>query len=146
MSQSGEVARVGIACTRGFALITSILAVLKAGAAYIPLPPESPKARLRKMLSTGAPELVLFEPGHDAFLAGQGVATLPVELAALDHESCVAFEFPDARDIAYILFTSGSTGEPKGVEVAHHALGRYVDWATRTYIPGAALDRRFRYR
>ena len=107
---------IGVCAERGVDLVVAVLAVLKAGAAYLPLDPEHPPARLRAVLADAGCDVVV---GHDRFrdLAG---AFVPVDAPdGPDHAPDVP-----AGEVAYVIFTSGSTGRPKGVVVPHRAVGR----------------------
>ncbi|MET0399177.1 MAG: non-ribosomal peptide synthase/polyketide synthase, partial [Longimicrobiaceae bacterium] len=121
----GPEARVGLLVERSADLLVALLGILKAGGAYVPLDPASPPARWSALLAdAGAPVLVT-----QAHLAGRldGWAGAVVRLDA-DRES-VAREPGDApaagvrpRNLAYVLYTSGSTGAPKGVLVEHRSV------------------------
>ncbi len=120
---------VPLVAARSEALIVAILGVLRAGAAFVPLDPSLPVPRLRLLLETVAPQLLLRTPGvpDDA---------LPGGVAALDLDETVARATVDAAEAperhvdalapAYVMFTSGSTGQPKGVVVPQRAVLRLV--------------------
>ncbi|PIE25756.1 MAG: non-ribosomal peptide synthetase [Micrococcales bacterium] len=130
----GDVAAVCL--ERSLDLPVALLAVLKAGAAYVPVDPAYPPQRLAFMLEeTGAPVVLT----HERLLARlpDGVATpvvLDRDAGAIDRLPAVA---PDVRaapdDLAYVIYTSGSTGRPKGVCIEHRALASYVEAARRWY-------------
>ncbi|WP_137811337.1 non-ribosomal peptide synthetase, partial [Gordonia sp. GAMMA] len=110
---------VGVALPRRAELIVALLAVLKTGAAYLPLDRSQPVARAQSIIDDAAPLLVL----ADAELAAAwGVVDVrfaaPEELAAGTPQG--AGEALDERLPAYLIYTSGSTGRPKGVVVSHH--------------------------
>ncbi|WLQ32271.1 amino acid adenylation domain-containing protein [Streptomyces castrisilvae] len=125
---------VGICLERGADLVVSVLAVLGAGAAYLPLDPGYPAGRLRFMVRDAKPALVLTH----AATAGvpDGVRTERVDLVRERPEGRpgrVPLEFPGAQDLAYVIYTSGSTGTPKGVAVPHGGLANYLAWAGDRY-------------
>ncbi|MBE2276778.1 MAG: amino acid adenylation domain-containing protein, partial [Rhodobacteraceae bacterium] len=133
----GPDSRVGLAVERSFDMIVAILAILKAGGAWVPLPPDYPPARLAMILEDAAPRLVLAQP-HLADLPG-----VEVMLIGLDHESAdlpASDPAPLGRpdDIAYVIFTSGSTGRPKGVAVPHRAIVNRLLWMAEAYGLGPA--------
>ncbi len=112
--------RVGLLLPRGADMGLAALAVLRAGAAYVPLDPAHPTARLTYMITNSGTALLLTAQ-ETTGLAGTDVPELRVDeapevLPAFAPVPCT----PD--DLAYVLYTSGSTGVPKGVAVEHRAL------------------------
>lgn len=110
-------------------LLTAVLATLKAGAAYLPLDPEHPAARLEFMLRDGGARVLLT---HETMLprlpeyAGP-IVCLDRDAAAIAARPAMAPPTQVApEDLAYITYTSGSTGEPKGVAVTHRGVVRLV--------------------
>ncbi len=116
--------RVGISLERSLDLIVALLAVLKAGAAYVPLDPDYPRERLAFVLEDAAPR-VLIDGAFDEALTGEPLAPILM----------------DDRQLAYVLYTSGSTGRPKGVGVSHQALVNFLGSMRRTpgFSPGETL-------
>ncbi|MFJ8194667.1 amino acid adenylation domain-containing protein [Streptomyces sp. NPDC096094] len=119
---------VALALPRGPRLLPALLAVLKTGAAYLPLDPGHPAERLRLVAADAAPVLLVTESGLAADLGGDTPTVLlddPTVTAAL--AALPAGDLTDAErggptgpnDIAYVIHTSGSTGRPKGVPVPH---------------------------
>ena len=117
---------VALHAGRSIASLVSILAILKAGAAYLPLDTSAPVAYLDRLLRECAADLVL--------CAGTPAADLPVMALHLDTAMAAAGseswsplpESASSSDIAYIMYTSGSTGRPKGVMVPRRAVARLV--------------------
>ena len=116
--------RVGILLPRSLDSVVSHLGVLVAGAAYVPLDPQHPAARIARALT---------DAGATVALTGASLADdLPADIAALDAAEAAAGEPGEgvasgAEDLAYVMYTSGSTGAPKGVEVTHRNVVRLVD-------------------
>lgn len=114
---------VGIAVDRSLELLVTLLAVFKAGAAYVPLDPEYPNQRLEYMLNDSEAAILITNSKYTGELNTQAkVLVLEDVWAELD-----AFEDNPrvevmSNDLAYVLYTSGSTGRPKGVMVEHGSL------------------------
>lgn len=121
------------------AMLTAMLAVLKAGGYYVPLDVTAPPARTAEVLTDCAPRLVLTEGAFTDRLAElPGGGWEVYDLAACDLAHRPAGN-PDTavhgENLAYLMHTSGSTGRPKGVAMPHRALVRITDWyATETAI------------
>ncbi|MET7394197.1 amino acid adenylation domain-containing protein [Dactylosporangium sp. NPDC005572] len=133
-------ARVAIRMRRSAELVAVVLGAMRAGAAVVPLDPTYPAARVRSMIATAAPFLTVAEPDADLKLdPGAGL----VEPAALLTAAGTADPVPLPRirphDVAYVLFTSGSTGEPKGVAMPHRALTNLIGWQNVRATGGAGV-------
>ncbi|WP_329128262.1 amino acid adenylation domain-containing protein [Streptomyces caniferus] len=137
---------VAVAATPGTDLVVTLLGVLKAGAAYVPVDPQHPVDRIAYVLGDAAPSLVLADSAAYAalpaevartLLDGAGAQGLGADLPCGpvgDGERRVPL---DPAHPAYVIYTSGSTGRPKGVVVEHRSFADYVGWAAVAY-PGAA--------
>ncbi len=125
--------RVGIWMPKSIDAVAALQAVLRIGAAYVPVDPLSPAARARQILRDSAVSACVTEPGRAAALSdaddirilllGEGAPALaeaPEPLPALPASS---------DSLAYILYTSGSTGRPKGVCISHRNALAFIDWA-----------------
>ncbi|NMY06497.1 non-ribosomal peptide synthase/polyketide synthase [Pseudomonas sp. WS 5059] len=118
--------RVGLAVRRGGAMIASLLAILKAGAAYVPLDPDYPAQRLAYMIDDSAMDLLLRQPGVlDDALADARVPCLLLDGSERDYPCTNLANLALAEHLAYVIYTSGSTGQPKGVSIAHGALREF---------------------
>jgi amino acid adenylation domain-containing protein len=116
----GPEARVGVLMGRTPALAATLLGVMKAGAAYVPLDPRNPAARLAAMAGASGATAVLVDRAHARLLADAGIPEIAIEsipaVPGTTHDPAAAVH---PQNLAYVVFTSGSTGGPKGVEVSH---------------------------
>jgi len=132
--EQGDI--IGIRIERSFELIIAILAVLKAGCAYLPIDPELPPSRERYMMSDAGLKLLLV--GNSAAEAEFPEAVTSVhfdaELSKLEGDQ-IDGVLPDVNSdaLAYVIYTSGSTGKPKGVMVPHRAVVNRIQWMQRQY-------------
>jgi amino acid adenylation domain-containing protein len=121
--QPGNVVSVGL--TRGFELIVSLLAILKAGAAYLPIDLSWPSQRLAELFHQAQSRWLLCGRSHSQ--EQHSLRCIPVVLEELRTGSMSNPNgMASAQSIAYINFTSGSTGKPKGVPIQHRAIARLV--------------------
>ncbi|MBL1087673.1 amino acid adenylation domain-containing protein, partial [Streptomyces actinomycinicus] len=117
---------VALALPRSAELVVAVLAVLKAGAAYLPLDPQYPPARLAHMLTDARPGLLLTTTGTSVAAPSTPVINLDtIDLTGLPGHSPAAALRPDHP--AYVIYTSGSTGRPKGVVNTHRNVVRLFD-------------------
>ena len=100
--------------------IVAILAVLKTGAAYLPIDPMVPAARMQFMLADAAPIAAITTAGLADRLDGCDLLVIDVDDPRIDSYPCTGLPAPAADDIVYLIYTSGTTGVPKGVAVTHH--------------------------
>ena len=132
--------RVGLLTERSPLMVAAMLGVLEAGAAFVPLDPAYPRARILTMLHTCAARLVITVPSQADLVCETGVGGCVLDEsgtctrrfgrpAAVEPEATVS---APALATAYIMFTSGSTGTPKGVCVPHRGIVRLVRGTTFT--------------
>ena len=124
---------VGVSTRRSVEMIVGLLAILKAGGAYLPLDPAYPTSRLRCIADSAGLRLTL-TPSADARLTAAGLACLALDTVP---DTAAAGGPPTPRlsgdNLAYVVYTSGSTGAPKGVAISHRNLVNYVSHAVRLY-------------
>ncbi|MEU6231859.1 amino acid adenylation domain-containing protein [Kitasatospora sp. NPDC047058] len=126
---------VGVYLERSPELLVALLAVLKSGAAYVPIDPIYPPGRIRHMLEDSGAALVLTDARLGGTLADVRVTVVPVTPAEAGGEPPAApLDRSDPDAPAYVIYTSGSTGLPKGVQVGHRALVNFL-WTMARY-PG----------
>jgi len=132
----GRGVLVGIYIERSIEMVLGILAVLKAGAAYVPLESSLPVKRLTYILEDTGAHMVLTRKGLEARLPATGPQRYYLDS---DREEAADQSTPlpdsDPKSTAYVIYTSGSTGMPKGVVVDHEGLNAYAGWARKTFTP-----------
>ncbi|MCV7401419.1 amino acid adenylation domain-containing protein [Mycobacterium fragae] len=116
---AGPGERVALLFTRAAEAIVAMLAVLKTGAAYLPIDPALPAARIGFMLDDAAPIAAITTTGLRSRLDGHDVVVIDVNDPVVDAQPRTALPAPDPDDLAYLIYTSGTTGVPKGVAVTH---------------------------
>ncbi|GLW56066.1 non-ribosomal peptide synthetase [Kitasatospora phosalacinea] len=129
----GREAVVGVLAERSVEMLVAIVAVLKAGGAYLPLDVSLPPARMTYMLEDSKAAVVLAQADRAA-LVPPSVTVL--ELSADAGDAGEPLEAGSATDAAYVIYTSGSTGAPKGVVVEHRSVVNRLHWMQRAYAIG----------
>lgn len=129
---------VGVALPRSPELVVALLAVHKAGAAYLPLDVEYPAERLDLMVADAAPELVLSSRAVVAAVPRRRPVLVlddPGALSALAAQPATGPGRGHLRPqhLAYVIYTSGSTGRPKGVAVSHRSIVNRLAWMQAEY-------------
>ncbi|KOG33841.1 MULTISPECIES: amino acid adenylation domain-containing protein [Streptomyces] len=129
-------ARIGIAMNRSPLTIAVLLGVMRAGCAAVPMDVGYPPSRLAAMVEQARPFRVVAGSAH-ACLAGDPALLLPAESVAAPAPPCPTRGAIGSESTAYVLFTSGSTGAPKGVAMPHRTLAGLVAWQNKA-APSAA--------
>ena len=137
----GVEARVGICLERSPEMAVAVLAILAAGGAYLPLDPALPRQRLAWMVEQAEARWVLTRQALAPRLPGSTNALCLDVPRTADPAADASGPLPrvSGDQLAYVLFTSGSTGQPKGVMVSHRGLLHYLSWCVPAY--GAAAGR-----
>lgn len=121
---------VAVALPRSLELVIALVAVLRAGAAYLPLDLAHPDERLARIFASAQPVCVLAAAEGSARMAGVPVLA-PEQWTALSFAA--PWADPAPSDAAYVIYTSGSTGEPKGVVIEHRAIVNRLLWMREHY-------------
>jgi amino acid adenylation domain-containing protein len=141
---AGVGERVAVCVARSERMLVALLAAMKAGAAYLPLDPDTPDARLAMVIDDATPRVLVGETGTIARIAAAArsrPAAVDLDLDAAALAALPASAPPVAagpRDLAYVMYTSGSTGRPKGVLIEHRGLVNNVWWQIRAFGIGAS--------
>ncbi len=131
---------IGIFTPLSFETIIGILAVLKTGAAYLPIDINYPKSRIDYIISDSGTSLLLTTNAYkDKIQSSVPVLTIGKKIVESDIQLPEVQEIKP-EDLCYTIYTSGSTGKPKGVEIPHKALTNYIDWAKKYYLKGETLN------
>ncbi|MDA5282552.1 amino acid adenylation domain-containing protein [Streptomyces sp. Isolate_45] len=131
---------VGVCLDRDAHLPAALLAIWKVGAAYVPLDPTYPAARVDQILADAAPTVVLAQASTRQALSRSSARLLMVDEEA-DRESPAEAGAPAGctalheQSVAIVIYTSGSTGTPKGVKVTHRNVGEFLAWAREVFSP-----------
>lgn len=121
----GRGALVGIYLDRSPDMVAALIAVLASGAAYLPLDPRFPPARLDQIVEDAGPDAVLTVRALRATVPSRGASVVAIDDAEGSGQAPPAAPVA-GDDLAYVLYTSGSTGRPKGVEIEHRALANLL--------------------
>jgi amino acid adenylation domain-containing protein len=130
---------VGICLDRSPELVVSVLGIVQAGAAYVPIDPSYPAERIAGMLEDAKPPVVITSKSHEHLFRGISAKVILIENIDLQNGPVLEGPCPATpEDLLYVLFTSGSTGRPKGVAMHHAPLTNLIQWQLRTSVCTAA--------
>jgi amino acid adenylation domain-containing protein len=116
---------IALCCERSLLLVTGALAIMKVGAAYLPLDPEFPNERLSYMLTDSQASLVLGDGHATRIFGSDSIVVLDVSVAEPKKGEVSTVPFLATRR-AYVIYTSGSTGKPKGVEISSQSMFNFL--------------------
>jgi amino acid adenylation domain-containing protein len=126
--------RVAVSLERSLEVIVSLIAILKAGAAYVPVDPAYPASRLTFLIEDSAAKVLLTQRSISANLPALKLTSILLDqdwpAVALEATSNVTAPAHTPESLAYVMYTSGSTGNPKGVLIPHRAVLRLVKNST----------------
>ncbi|MDK2594355.1 non-ribosomal peptide synthetase [Pseudoalteromonas obscura] len=140
----GENDKVGIFLPRSIESLIAVLAVMRAGACYVPLDVKNPAMRNQAIIEQTHASVVISHESHALPFSVQGISELVLEEDVTDDSwledfaDDETFALPDLQQNAYVLFTSGSTGTPKGIEISHANLASYLDHVKSHYFVTAS--------
>ena len=114
---------VGLSMDRSVNAIAAMLGVMKVGAVFVPLDPELPGNRLDYIIQDSGIQVILADQEYHSLFSAQSTTLLNLEdVTEANH---ISVEPSEPEDLAYIMYTSGSTGNPKGVQIDHRGLATY---------------------
>lgn len=120
--------KIGVYLDKGVSLVVSLLGILKAGACYVPLDPSYPQERLSYIARHASVGFIITDSKLAPRIAVNDVEKVDISMLKLDSAGYVALPVVDDDALCYVMYTSGSTGEPKGVMVRHRTVVNYLWW------------------
>ncbi|MBF6330374.1 amino acid adenylation domain-containing protein [Nocardia transvalensis] len=128
----GPDSLVGVYLPRSIELVVALLGVLKAGGAFLPLDPDYPVDRVQMMIDDARAEVIVTQAALLEWLPESSATPICVDSDTTDAED-TAIDAAAGERLAYLMYTSGSSGRPKGVEVEHVALANRLAWDLKQF-------------
>lgn len=125
--------KIGVYLNKGVPLVVSLLGILKAGACYVPLDPSYPQERLLYIARHASVSFIITDSKLAPRIAVDDDKKIDISTFNLDSASNIALPVVDDEALCYIMYTSGSTGEPKGVMVRHRTVVNYLWWMQNAF-------------
>ncbi|QEM12508.1 non-ribosomal peptide synthetase [Mucilaginibacter rubeus] len=134
--KNGDV--IGVLLNREERLLTVLLGILKAGAAFVPMEVQWPATRVNSVIAGSGMQLVISSSAYADKIAAGSTLLLNLDIKWHEVQNSPADAINEARaeGLAYVIYTSGSTGTPKGVMISHASLYNYISWADKEYVQG----------
>ena len=132
----GSEQLAGVCMQRSPQMVVALLAIMKAGAAYVPLDPAYPDERLAFMIKDSQASVLLTQQSLSATLKALGARAVSLDSGWEEVAANAGENFDSglsAQNLAYVIYTSGSTGKPKGVAIRHHSAATMLRWAREVY-------------
>lgn len=132
----GPATVVGVHMRRSADLLIALVAVLRSGAAWLPLDPSYPSERLNWMLEDSGTTVLLVDGETATAALGLDLVRVRADDRPATEETATVIDCAGSDDLAYAIYTSGSTGRPKGALLTHGGLAQYLDWCLERYPRG----------
>ncbi|MDP9079352.1 MAG: amino acid adenylation domain-containing protein [Bacteroidota bacterium] len=136
VKNSPDSLNAGVSTHRAIETVISVLAILKAGKAYLPLDPEYPQDRLQQIVSDSKIDLCLSLSSQKHLFEPLGITVLTSD----SEYEIPAQAIPESKSACFVLYTSGSTGTPKGVSMGHTALANLLSWQQKNSISTTGIN------
>jgi amino acid adenylation domain-containing protein/non-ribosomal peptide synthase protein (TIGR01720 family) len=124
----GPERTVGVHWERSLEMVVGLLAIEKAGGAFVPLEPSWPPARIAEVCRSADPTTILSGKDHSGPVRDTGIPVVDVDLSTMDGDDTNLDVAIQPEGLAYVIYTSGSTGVPKGAMIRHRAITHRLLW------------------